>query len=99
MTTPSAPDPAPRSDDAVSEDQIAWLTRVRGLHRWKRLLCVFGCLAGAVLMLLGRFKPETAPPWALPAGLVVVVLSWALFGWVMYDRWRWVKANPYKPDQ
>ena len=49
-------------------------------------------------MLLGRFKPETAPPWALPAGLIIVGLSWALFGWVMYDRWRWVKANPFRPQ-
>ncbi len=93
MTAPPAPDPA-----LPSEDQIAWLTRVRALHRWKRLGGVFGCVTGAALMLLGRFKPETAPPGALPAGLIIVALSWAVFGWVMYDRWRWVKANPYRPQ-
>ena len=92
MTTPSTREPPPNL-----EDQIAWLTRVRAIHRGKRLIGVFGCLIGAVLMVFGRFRPDMAPTWALPAGLVTVGLSWALFGWVIYDRWRWVKANPYRP--
>jgi hypothetical protein len=69
------------------------------MHRWKRMVGVFGCLIGAMLTLFGRFRPDMAPAWAMPAGLAVIGLSWALFAWVIYDRWRWVKANPYRPGQ
>ena len=94
MTAPSAPEPAHHSDD-----EFAWLARVGAMHRVKRMIGIFGCLLGAVLMLLGRFRPDIAPAWALPAGLATVGCSWGLFGWVVYDRWRWVKANPYRPNR
>ena len=94
MTAPSAPEQPPLPDD-----QFAWLARVRAMHRFKRMIGMMGCLLGALLMLYGRFRPEIAPAWALPAGLVIVGCSWALFAWVVFDRWRWVKANPYRPSR
>lgn len=95
MTSPSAPDDPPPN----TGNQVPWVTQLRAMHRTKRLIGMLGCLAGVLLMLFGRFRPDIAPSWMLPAGLVVVGLSWALFAWVIYDRWRWVKANPYKPER
>jgi integral membrane sensor domain MASE1 len=75
-----------------------WVGVLRRMHRRKRTAGVFGCLIGALMMLFGHFRPDFMPAWAVPVGLAIVALSWALFGWVLYDRWRWVKANPYQPD-
>ncbi|MBI1361431.1 MAG: hypothetical protein GC155_14230 [Alphaproteobacteria bacterium] len=68
------------------------------MHRGKRMAGVIGCLIGVVMMLFARFRPDLAPHWMLMAGLAVVVACWALFAWIMFDRWRWVKAHPYRPD-
>ena len=90
---------APSSSDSGFRDQQAWLDRVRGMHRGKRMVGVVGCLIGVLMMLFGRFRPDLAPHWMLMAGLAIVGACWLLFGWIMFDRWRWVKANPYQPPE
>lgn len=77
-------------------DEAAWLLYVRKMHRWKRLAGILGCLAGALLMLLGKFKPGSYPGWFMAAGLGIAIASWLVFAWVGYDRFRWVKAHPFK---
>jgi hypothetical protein len=87
------------SSAPASEGRDAWLRHVRTMHRKKRTAGLLGCLVGATLMLFGRFRPDMAPPWAVPAGLAIIGLSWAVFGWVIYDRWRWAKAHPYRAER
>ena len=75
---------------------MEWIRKVRGLHRTKRLLGFAGIALGAALVVWARMSP-TAPSWALMTGFGVLALSWLVFIYVIYDRWRWVKKNPYKP--
>ncbi len=67
------------------------------MHRNKRLLGLAGIVLGAALVAWSRFAPE-APPWALTTGFAVLGLSWLVFIYVIVDRWRWVKKNPYRPE-
>lgn len=93
---PDAPDLAePQPDELEVARRIAWVSQVRGLHRNKRVGALMGCALAIAMMLWSRFAG--GPAWALPAGLAVVGASWAVFLFVMVDRYRWVKANPYRP--
>jgi hypothetical protein len=87
------------SDDPEHDRRHEWLKKVRLLHRNKRLAGLLGCIFGACLMLYGKLSPGDAPGWAIPAGLVVVALSWLTFAYVMVSRYRWVKANPYSAPE
>lgn len=99
MINPSQHKPtgAPPPLDAEHERRVAWITRVRTMHRNKRLLGLAGILLGASLVAWARFSPGQAPQWALTAGFAVLGVSWLVFIYVIVDRWRWVKKNPYKP--
>ncbi len=77
--------------------RLAWISRVRSMHRNKRMLGFAGIVLGASLLLWWKFSAE-APAWSMTAGWVVLALSWALFIYVIVDRWRWVKKNPYTPE-
>jgi hypothetical protein len=91
---PPPPPPAPAPDDA---SRIAWITKVRGMHRYKRFAGFIGCILGAAVLLWAKYSPDQAPAWAMPVGFAVVGVCWLLFVFVIWDRWRWVRANPYKP--
>ncbi len=82
---------------AEHERRAAWVARVRNLHRNKRLAALMGCAASIGLMLWGR--GAGGPDWAITAGLALVTASWLLLIFVMVDRYRWVKRNPYRPGQ
>jgi hypothetical protein len=66
------------------------------MHRNKRMLGLAGIILGAGLVAWARFTLD-APSWALPAGFTVLGVSWVVFIYVIFDRWRWVKKNPYRP--
>lgn len=80
--------------DRSSDSFRAWATRVRELHRLKRGLGLAG--SGAGLILLAWSRIGDGPDWGVPAGLGVIAASWALLGWTIWARYRWVKQNPYR---
>jgi hypothetical protein len=103
MVNPSQHRPAgvASSPEADPEHQrrIAWITKVRTMHRTKRMLGFAGIILGAALVMWARLSPDQAPAWAPMAGYGVLAVSWLLFIYVIVDRWRWVKKNPYRPDE
>jgi hypothetical protein len=98
MINPSQHKPTSAAPPADEEHQrrVAWITKVRKMHRNKRMIGLAGIILGAGLVAWSRFTPD-APSWALPAGFAVLGLSWVVFIYVIVDRWLWVKRNPYKP--
>ena len=68
------------------------MTSVRHLHANKQTLGLLACVAGAVLLIWGRVRPE-APDLAVPAGLALIGLGWALFAYVIVMRTRYVRAQ------
>lgn len=101
MINPSQHKPtgSPPPADEEHQRRVAWITKVRKLHRNKRLLGLAGIILGASLVAWARFSPAEAPSWALLAGFVVLGLSWVVFLYVIVDRWLWVKKNPYRPGE
>jgi predicted phage tail protein len=99
MINPSQHKPTgvPPPSDEEHQRRVAWITRVRNMHQNKRMVGLAGIILGAALVAWSRFTPD-APPWALATGFTVLGVSWALFIYVIVDRWLWVKRNPYKPN-
>jgi hypothetical protein len=98
MINPSEHKPSSLQPDPEHDRRIAWITKVRGMHRNKRMIGFAGIILGAALVLWARFSPGQAPAWALYAGFGVLAASWIVFIYVIVDRWRWVKKNPYRPE-
>jgi hypothetical protein len=86
------------ASDPEHERRTAWITKVRTMHRNKRMMGFAGITLGAALVVWARLSPDQAPPWTLSAGFGVLGLSWALFIYVIVDRWLWVKRNPYRAE-
>jgi hypothetical protein len=82
--------------DSEDERRLAWINKVRDLHRNKRMAGFAGIVLGASVLMWWKFTPA-APDWALWAGSGILGASWLVFIYVIFDRWRWVKNNPYKP--
>lgn len=70
----------------------AWINTIRSMHRTKRKLGYLACVAGIIVVLWGRFGLG-APSWAIPLGLGIILAAWLLFVYVLWDRWRWARAN------
>jgi len=68
------------------------MTSVRQLHANKQTAGLLACVAGAVLLIWGRVRPE-APELAVAAGLALIGLGWALFAYVIVMRTRYVRAQ------
>ena len=68
------------------------MTGVRQLHANKQTAGLLACVAGAVLLIWGRVRPE-APELAVAAGLALIGLGWALFAYVIVMRTRYVRAQ------
>ena len=68
------------------------MTSVRHLHANKQTAGLLSCVAGAVLLIWGRVRPE-APELAVAAGLALIGLGWALFAYVIVMRTRYVRAQ------
>ena len=92
-----APPPAAPSADPETRRRMDWVAKVRTMHRNKRMLGFAGIILGAGMVGWARLSPNQAPPWALYAGFVILAVSWIVFIYVIVDRMRWVKNNPYKP--
>ncbi len=60
MINPSQfkPKGSPPPVDAEHDRRMAWITKVRTMHRNKRLLGLAGILLGAALVAWARFSPE-----------------------------------------
>ena len=101
MINPSQhkPETQPASTDPEHQQRLAWISKVRTMHRNKRVIGFAGVILGAALVMWARLSPDQAPAWALPAGFGVLAVSWALFIYVIVDRWLWVKRNPYRPGE
>jgi hypothetical protein len=84
--------------DAEHARRLAWIAKVRGLHRNKRMIGFAGIIAGAGMLMWWKMTPG-APDWAMLAGGGILALSWLVFVYVIFDRWRFVKNNPYKPGE
>ncbi len=83
-------------EDEEYKRRAAWIDTIRSMHRGKRRLGYLGCLIGILMVLWGRFG-DGAPDWAIPLGIGIIFASWLLFVYVLWDRWRWAKANdPFK---
>ena len=101
MTNPSEHKPegisSPSEQDPEHRQRLAWLTKVRTMHRNKRMIGFAGIILGASLVVWARLSPDQSPSWPLMAGFGVLGASWVLFIYVIIDRWLWVKRNPYRP--
>jgi hypothetical protein len=97
MINPSEHKPQSLQPDPERDRRLAWITKVRTMHRNKRLIGLAGIVLGAAMVLWARFSPEQAPAWAIYGGFGVLAVSWLIFIYVIVDRWRWVKNNPYTP--
>jgi hypothetical protein len=94
MSSPQPTAPVEQTPDAEHERRLAWVSKVRGLHRNKRIIGFAGIIAGSGMLLWWKLTPSV-PDWAMWAGGGVLAVSWLLFGYVIFDRWRYVKNNPY----
>lgn len=89
------PDDESASPDAEHTARLAWFTKVRNLHRNKRMVGFAGIVAGAGAVVWWKLDGN-APDWALWAGIGVLSVSWLLFIYVIIARYQWVKKNPYR---
>lgn len=82
------------SPDAEHAARLAWINKVRGLHRIKRMLGFAGIILGAGIVVWWKLD-ASAPEWSLWTGTAILVASWALFVYVIVARYLWVRKNPY----
>jgi hypothetical protein len=68
------------------------MTSVRLLHANKQSAGLVLCAIGAVLLIAGRVRTDV-PQLAVPAGLALIALGWALFAYVIVMRTRYVRAQ------
>ncbi len=87
---------AEQTPDPELAARLAWLGKARRLHHIKRILGLVGVVLGACLVVWWKLDPSVQD-WALWLGIVILVISWALFVFVILARWQWVKQNPYRP--
>ena len=73
------------------------MTDVRRLHAGKQTAGLLSSLAGALLLIWGRLRPE-APDFAVWAAIGLIALGWALFAYVIIQRTRYVRAQLQNGD-
>ncbi len=73
------------------------MTGVRSLHAHKQTAGMVLSLVGALLTVWGRLVPGS-PQLAVPAGLTLVAIGWALFAYVIVMRTRYVRAQIQNGD-
>lgn len=94
MTETQTP-PEPEISPADREKFAAWLQHARTVYGQTRMIGYFACVAGIVTMVWSRFGG--GPGWALWAGVGLIVLGWAIFAYVVWARYQWVKKHPFDP--
>jgi hypothetical protein len=85
-----------QEETALIERRLAYIAKVRSLHKGKRNAAFVGCLVGVMAMMFGRFRYTDFSPVMLWGGLAVVLLSWATFLFVSVQRARYVRAHPFE---
>jgi hypothetical protein len=86
----------PEFADALTAQRVEYVRQIRGLHADKRVAGFVACLIGALLLIWGRMRAG-APAFALPAGVVLIAVGWALFAYVIFARTRYVRTHPFQP--
>lgn len=85
-------------DDAANlERQSAYLETLRGLGRPVRTVGFLACLAGALMLIVARFRLN-GELWLLWSGAGVVAVGWACFIYAVVRRLMWVRAHPFDPN-
>ena len=84
-------------DSDLNAKKIAYIDRIRGMHKNKRNLGFLGCLLGVLIMLAGRYSPQV-PDWTVWAGVAVVAAGWLLFAYVIFSRVTYVRTHPFDPE-
>jgi len=85
-----------QEEAALIERRLAYIAKVRGLHKAKRNAAFVGCLVGVLAMMFGRFRYTDFSAVMLWGGLAVVLISWATFLFVSVQRARYVRAHPFE---
>ena len=84
-------------DPALIDRKSAYLDSIRALGRRERSLGLIACLAGVLIMVVGRFR-LAGEPWLVWGGAAVVAVGWALFVYAFARRLLWVRAHPFDPN-
>ena len=85
------------SDDPVQlQRQVAYLETLRSQGRSARTAGYIACLAGVLILIIGRFRLGGAT-WLLWSGLAVVAVGWACFIYAVVRRLSWSRAHPFDP--
>jgi len=87
---------AEQTPDPELAARLAWIGKVRRLHHVKRMIGFAGIVLGAFAVIWWKLD-AAAPDWALWTGVGILLVSWALFIYVIVARWLWVRNNPYRP--
>jgi O-antigen/teichoic acid export membrane protein len=81
-------------DPAELERRVEYLDALRSQGRSARLAGFVACLAGVLILVVGRYRLGGAI-WALWSGSAVIALGWALFIYAIGRRLYWARAHPY----
>jgi hypothetical protein len=84
-------------DPAVLQMRVAYVQRIREMHKGLRLAGYLGCLIGVLVMMASAFMTG-APHWLRWVGLAVIAPSWLVFIYVMVSRANYVRAHPFDPE-
>jgi len=86
-------------DDAADlTRKAAYLDRLRRLYSRTRFVGFVLCLVGILVLVWAKFRgPGPLSPLGI-AGIVIVTAGWAIFVYVIVQRTRYVRRNPYKPE-
>jgi hypothetical protein len=84
-------------ETAALERQSSWIDQMRAQGRRERTLGLIACLAGVMILIIGRFRLG-GPIWMLWTGSAVVALGWGLFVYALVRRLNWVRAHPFESN-
>ena len=86
------------SDDAAQlARQAAYVDTLRAQGRPARFAGFVACLAGVLVLVIGRFKLGGAP-WLLWSGVTIIGVGWALFIYALVRRLTWIRTHPFDPN-
>ena len=84
-------------DPAELQRQAAYLETMRAQGRPIRFAGFIACLAGVLILVVGRFRLGGAP-WLLWTGVAVIAAGWSCFIYALVRRLRWIRTHPYDPN-
>jgi hypothetical protein len=84
-------------DQAQLARQAAYVDTLRAQGRPARFAGFVACLAGVLVLVIGRFKLGGAP-WLLWSGVTIIGVGWALFIYALVRRLTWIRTHPFDPN-